>query len=195
MSTAPSVRVLDPGLDGDRIRALVRERSTLSRVRVLLGREEPIELERELYWPIALIHATAQGTGRRAWTERVQGAVDLLSGRVGLVDVDLPPVRELPVPPADRIEARLSRSAAQAVWHEFFRDHVDRRYKPMRPPVLSLDRIDRLWLPNHVVSSAGRRFLVDAMVARVEELRNFPSIEQMLRAQQPTMHRRYPCKA
>lgn len=180
MSLAPTVQVLEVDLDRERTRELVRERSVLTRLRVLLRREQPIEVEHDLYWPIALVHATASGTGRRRWTDRVQGAIDLVSGRTGLVDVELPAAREVAVDPSERIPARLSRQQALEAWHEYFRDHVDRRHKPLRPPALSVDRIERLWLPNHVASSGGRSFLVDPLTARVDELKNFPHVERML---------------
>ena len=198
MSTvvASKIVVLGPGLDEERVRELVLERSTGARLRRLLGREDAIHVEHEVYWPIALVHATASSTGRRRWVERVQGAIDLISGRVGLVDLDVPDRREVQADERDCIPARLPRGVAELRWHEFFRDHVDRKHKPMRPPSLSVDRIERVWLPNHVVAVRDRRFLVDAMTARVDELSSFPSVEQMLASRPQTQTQGDPtCRA
>lgn len=183
--TAP-ITVLGSGLDEARVHDLVHGRTTVSRLRSMAGRAETVRIEHELYWPVALVHATAQSTGRRRWVERVLGAVDLITGRVGLVDLDMPETREVHVEERDCIPARVPRQVAELRWHEFFRDHVDRRHKPMRPPALTIDRIERVWLPNHVVSVGSRRYLVDGMTARVDELSNFPSVEHLVSSRTDT---------
>lgn len=183
MSTATSVAVETVGeeLTGERLRELLRGRSSLSRLRGLVGATaESVQLERTLYWPVALVHATARGTGRHGWTERCQGAVDLVSGRVGLVDLDLPQTQERPVRSEDCIPARVPRGVAELRWHEFFRDHVDRRRKPLRPPALSVDRIAQVWLPSHLVTAGARPYLVDALTGRVDALADFPYVEDLL---------------
>lgn len=196
MTGAGALPVLGDGLDEARIHALVQGRSVLGRVRRLVGRTpEAMRVEAQLYWPIALVHATARSTGRRSWVDRVQGAVDLVTGRVGLVDMVVPEVRDARVDPGDCIPWRLSRSTAELTWHEHFRDHVDRKHKPLRPPSLSVDRIQRVWLPNHVVAVDDRRYLVDPMVARVEPLEHFAGIEALLADRTPETTRRLPCKA
>lgn len=182
MSTAVAVplRVLGHGVALERVEDLVRDRSAVARLRRLAGRPETVRVEHELYWPVALVHATARSTGRRQWVERVQGAVDLVTGRVGLVDLEVPEAREVRADERDCIPARVSRTVAELRWHEFFRDHVDRQHKPLRPPALTVDRIERVWLPNHVVAVGSRRYLVDGMTARVDELSNFPSVEHLV---------------
>lgn len=183
--TTRTVRVLGTGLDPARIHELMPGPSPLARVRRLLGGrlDEQVRIGPQLYWPIALVHATARSTGRRQWIDRVQGAIDLVTGRVGLVDLEIPPSREIGAREVDCIPARVGRSSATALWHEYFRDHVDRQRKPLRPPELSIDRMERVWLPNHVVTTAGRDYLVDAMVGRADDLRNYPVVEQMLGVQ------------
>lgn len=180
------ITVLGPGLDEARVRELVHDRSINSRLRRMAGRSEVLEVDHELYWPVGLVHATARSAGRRRWVERVQGAVDLITGRVGLVDLDVPDTRELHVDERDCIPSRVPRHVAELRWHEFFRDHVDRKHKPMRPPALTIDRIERVWLPNHVVSVGSRRYLVDGMTARVDELSNFPSVEHLVSSRTDT---------
>ncbi|WP_154402158.1 hypothetical protein [Ornithinimicrobium cavernae] len=196
MSVATTMVLLDVPRSRERSIELVRRRSLVSVVRERLGRGDPSVVDRELYWPIALVRATASGTGRRQWRDQVLGAVDLVSGRIGIVDVDLPPTRELTAAEGDLIPARMSRTVAERLWHEWFRDHTDRRRKPMRPPALSVDQIERVWLPNHLVTAGGRRFLVDPMVGRVEDLRNVPSVEQLLSDQtDPRTEGATTCKA
>lgn len=185
VGTTRTLKVLGTGLDPARIHELVAGPSPLARFRRLLGGrpEEKVLIGPQLYWPIALVHATARSTGRRQWIDRVQGAIDLVTGRVGLVDLEMPPSQEIGALQLDCIPARLGRVGAAALWHEYFRDYVDRQRKPLRPPELSIDRIERVWLPNHVVTTAGRHYLVDAMVGRADDLRNYPVVEQMLGTQ------------
>lgn len=174
------VAVLGQPLAEARVRELLRRRSTASRLRAALGREQQVSLDGLVYWPVALVHARAEGQGRGTWVERIQGAVDLVSGRVGLVDLQLEDPRWCTVQDAHRIPPRVPRGVAELRWHEFFRDHVDRRRKPMRPPALSIDRIQEVWLPAHLVTVGGRRYLVDALTARVDELADFPYVEGVL---------------
>lgn len=196
MSVATALVLLDTPRSRERSIEMVRSRSLASAARERLGRGGSVEVDRELYWPIALVYAAARGTGRRQWTDQVLGAVDLVSGRVGIVDIDLPPTRDLTAEDRDLIPARMRRPLAERLWHEWFRDHIDRRRKPMRPPALSVDRIERVWLPNHLVIADGRQYLVDPMVARVDHLRNFPGVEQMLREQiDPRTEGDMTCKA
>lgn len=181
MSLATTLSVLDVARGRQQSIDLVRSRSTASRLRHRLGRGEPVSVGRELYWPIAVIHASAAGTfWGRPWTDRVLGAVDLVTGRIGLVDLDLPTTERVEAAPEACVAARLGQQRAEAAWHEYFRDYIDRRRKPMRPPTLTVDRIDRLWLPNHVASVGARTYLVDPLVGRVEELSCFPHVQQML---------------
>lgn len=172
---APTVlAVVDNGLGPRAATEAVRRRSARARLRALLGGEPDVRSHGPVYWPIAVVHATARSTGRRQWVERVQGAVDLVSGRIGLVDAELP---DLHHPDADErrmVPARLGPDAALATWHEYFRDHVDRRRKPLRPPALSVDRVERLWLAHQLVTADDRAFLVDPMTARAEEATDFP---------------------
>lgn len=169
-----ALAVVENGLDAGAAEQAVRRRSARARLRTRLGGEPDIRCHGPVYWPVAVVHATARSTGRRQWVERVQGAVDLVSGRIGLADA-APAV--LPHPDADQrrtVPARLGPDAALTAWHEYFRDHVDRRRKPLRPPALSVDRVERLWLAHQLVTADDRAFLVDPMTSRAEEATSFP---------------------
>lgn len=181
MSTT-TLHVIDNGLDAAAARGLVLTRSPWVRLRSLVGEEPDVQTLGPAYWPIAVIHATARSTGRRQWVERVQGAVDLVSGRIGLIDAELPEVTTVSAPTARLVPARLSRREALRSWHEYFRDWVDRRRKPLSPPELSVDEVERLWLGHQLAASQGREFLVDPVSHRAEELKHFPWAEQALHA-------------
>lgn len=187
MSVTTAVRVLDTHVDDSQARTLVRRHTLRGRVRDVFGGRPKVEVLGELYWPIAVVHATARSSGRRQWVERVQGAIDLVSGRIGLVDVELPADREVEVGQERLIAARLGRAEALAAWHEYFRDYVDRRRKPMRPPGLSVDRVERLWVPHRVAVRGDARFLVDPVTSRAERMENFPSVAKMLAAAEGTV--------
>lgn len=132
-------------------------------------------VERSVYWPIAVLTGTATGTGRREWTHRSQGAIDLVTGRIGLLDRDVTDVRELEDLPEDRVPPRLSRQRAMDRWHELFRDHVDRRFKPLRPPRLSVDGLEALWLEHYLVRVGEHRFLVDSVTGSPRDVRSLPA--------------------
>lgn len=145
-----------------------------SRWRSLAGRLPLPVVERSVYWPIAVVTGTATGTGRRQWTHRSQGAIDLVTGRIGLLDRDVTRLRELPGLPEERVPPRLSRQQALESWHELFRDHVDRRFKPLRPPRLSLDSVEALWLEHYLVRVGEYRFLVDSVTGAPRDVRGLP---------------------
>lgn len=180
MSSPISIGVLDSGLDDEQLRSIVHRRSLRVRAGHLLGRPERVTVGHSLYWPVAIVHASARSAGRRQWVERVQGAVDLVTGRVGLVDVDLPAAEEVAARPERLITPRLTRAQALGAWHEYFRDYVDRRRKPLRPPTLVADRVDTLWLRNRLVTAGSKRLLVDPLVSRVDDLRNYPYAAQFV---------------
>jgi hypothetical protein len=120
------------------------------------------------------VAGTATGTGRRQWTHRSQGAIDLVTGRIGLLDRDITGTREAPDLPEGRVPPRLSRERALRSWHELFRDHVDRRFKPLRPPKLSLDSVESLWLEHYLVRVGEHRFLVDSVTGAPRDVRALP---------------------
>jgi hypothetical protein len=177
-----TLQVIDNGLDAAVARRLVLTRSLRARMRSLVGDEPDVAILGPAYWPIAVVHATARSTGRRRWVDRVQGAVDLVSGRIGLLDAALPEVATVTAAADQLVPARLSRQEALSSWHEYLRDWVDRRRKPLSPPDLTVDKIERLWLGHQHAVSQGREFLVDPVSHRAEELKNFPWAAQALRA-------------
>jgi hypothetical protein len=157
---------------------VVRRRSLSSRLRGRLGDHDPAEPVGTAYWPIAIVEATARSTGRRRWTERVRGAVDLVSGRIGLVDEDVPVLECVQVEEAAVVPARLGRDVALDAWHTYFRDYVDRRRKPMSPPALSVDSVQRLWLEHLILADRDRQFLVDPVTHRADPIESFPWVIQ-----------------
>jgi hypothetical protein len=177
-----TLQVIDNGLDAAAARRLVLTRSLRARMSSLLGGEPEVSILGPAYWPIAVVQATARSTGRRRWVDRVHGAVDLVSGRIGLLDADLPGVTTLTASHDRLVPARVSRQEALGSWHEYLRDWVDRRRKPLSPPELTVDRVERLWLGHQHATVQGREFLVDPVSHRAEELKNFPWAAQALHA-------------
>lgn len=142
---------------------------------------QPAQHLGEVYWPLALVWASAAGTGRRQWREGLLGAVDLVTGRPGIVDVALPPLARQHVA-TGRIPPRVPRDRALLTWHDFHRDHVDRRRKPFRPPRLTVDRVELAWLPHQLVGCGTSRYLVDTLVRRVDPLEDFPYVREQVTA-------------
>lgn len=99
-----------------------------------------------------------------------------MTGRAGVVDVDLPMTRPREVGKDDRVSACHDDAQVHNLWRDFFRDYIVRRRRPLRPPVLAVDRLEHVWLPYHVVAADDRRFLVDLLMRRVDPLRTFPEV-------------------
>ena len=170
--------LVDRRLSVEEAAEVVRRRSLTSRLRGRLEDHPPAALEGIAYWPIAIVEATARSTGRRRWTERVRGAVDLVSGRIGLVDEEVRVLDSVYVEQGTVVPARLGRQTALDAWHEYFRDYIDRLRKPMSPPTLSVDSVERLWLEHLILTECDREFLVDPVTHRADPLESFPWVIQ-----------------
>ncbi|MGH3665627.1 MAG: hypothetical protein ACRDU8_05985, partial [Egibacteraceae bacterium] len=83
---------------------------------------------------------------------------------------------ERAVPAAACVPARWDVHELQAAWRDFFWAYIVRQHRPLRPPQLAIDRFRPVWLPYHVVSAGGRRFLVDLLTRRVDPLKVFPEV-------------------
>lgn len=182
--------VLGRDLPEAEVLELVRRRCVRARLRAVLGAPERVRGAGTLYVPVAVMEATATGTGRRRWHDRTRGMVDLLTGRVGLVDRELSPLEPREAPAGDVVPALVSPQQASRLWHEFFRDHIDRRRRPMQPPDLSLDRCERLWLPLHLVHVDGDSVLVDAITRRTDPVSLFPAVARFVREREERPVRR-----
>lgn len=166
---------------------VVERRSLTARLTAIRGGRD-VQMVASIYWPIAVIEARASSTGRRRWTEHTTGAIDLISGRIGIVDEEVPRQHDVSVDPETVIPTRLSRADALADWHDYFRDYLDRRRRPLRPPALSVDRIEPLWVEHQLVQQGEQRFLVDPVTRRADPLDHFPSVAQSMKTMkdQPT---------
>jgi hypothetical protein len=160
--------------------AVVDQRTLRARLTARWGGSRPTAEVESLYWPIAIIHARATSTGRRAWIEHTVAAIDLVSGRIGLVDEKVPLEREVEVRPESVIPPRLGRQNALAAWHDYHRDYVDRRRRPMRPPALEVERIEPTWLEHRLVTQGDQRFVVDPVTLRADPLEHFPWVARCL---------------
>lgn len=176
--------VLDSRLDAAEAAFVTERRSLTARLGTLRGRSGA-RVVGAVYWPIAIVHARASSTGRRQWTERTVGAIDLVSGRIGIVDEEVPRRSEVVVDHGTVIPPRLGRDQALADWRDYFRDYVDRRRHPLRPPGLSVERVEPVWVEQQVVEHGGHRFLVDPVTHRADPLEGFPWVEQHLTISDP----------
>lgn len=179
------IQVLGEELAEAELLTLLLRRTLGTRLRTALGRTQRARSLGTFYTPVAVIEATATGAGRRPWRDRTLGIVDLLTGRVGLADRSLPPLVERAVPAGAVVPARVPPQQASRLWHEFFRDHIDRRRRPMRPPHLTLDSCERRWLPLQVLDVAGGRVAIDPVTRRADPVTLFPALAQLLQAGQP----------
>lgn len=176
--SSTSLTLVDRRVGAAEAVAAVERRSLLGRLRGRRPDGRGAEVVDTYYWPIAVVEATAKDTGRRGWTDRTRGAIDLVSGRIGLVDTDLP-TTEVDVEERRLVPARLGPTRALEDWHDYFRDWTDRRRKPLRPPAFSVDRLQRLWLEHPVVALRGSLFLVDPATLRADPLEDFPWLAQL----------------
>ena len=176
-----SITVAGTPMGQEALDRIVHRRTLVARVRHTLGSADPLRIDTTVYWPIVCVRATADGRWlRKEWSERAYGAVDLVTGRVGLIDADLPPLRTQEVDPAACVEPELDAGGARDKWDAFFRNYVERRRKPLQPPAYTVDTVEPMWLPHHVVSEGSQQLVVDPMTRRAEPLADFPPIHRML---------------
>jgi hypothetical protein len=176
------IDVLACDRDEGRASALVRRRAGGVLARLARGSSQHTRVVRTVYWPLAFFDASASTMTLRGrpWQARVATAADLVTGRLGVVDIDLPDLEPLAVSTADILAARWEPDELEDRWREFFRAYVHRRYRPLRAPELSIDRLRRAWLPYHVVAAGSRTYLVDLLTRRVDRLEDYEEVREVV---------------
>lgn len=183
----PTVSVVDATLDDEKVRRLVARRDVLPAVRHLLRIAPPRPEPRgHAYWPIALVKtmATVKVPFRQPFDVRVAGAVDTVTGRCGLVDVDLPDRVDRDASADIVIEERFDDAEVRARWREYFRNHVVRQYRPSRIDRIEVVELEYCHLPYRVVVDGGRVYLVDELVRRVDPVDQLRHVDTYLTASQ-----------
>lgn len=180
-----TVRVVAATLDDEKVRRLVARRDVLPAARHLLRIAPPRPVPRgHAYWPIALVKtiATIKVPFRRPFDVRVAGAVDTVTGRCGLVDVDLPERADRETSTAVVIGKRLDDTAVRAKWREYFRNHVVRQYRPSRIDRIEVVELEYCHLPYRVVVDGTRVYLVDELMRRVDPVDQLRHVERYFTA-------------
>lgn len=175
----PTLQVIAAALEDGEVGRLVARRDALAVARGLLRIAPPHpQLRGRAYWPIWLVTGTAtfKLPFRQPRDARLEGAVDGMTGRCGVVDVNLPPVESRDCGDVVVIPERLDADAAGARWREFFRNYLWRRFRPAAIPRLEIADIRPCHLPYRVVVDGRGVYLVDELMRRVDPLDQMPEV-------------------
>lgn len=174
-----TVRVVAAALGDQRVSRLVARRDVLPAVRHLLriAPPRPVPAGRA-YWPITLVKGVAavKLPFRRPDDVRVAGAVDAVTGRCGLVDVELPVLEQRDAGDAVVIGECFDQDAVRTRWREFFRNYVVRKFRPSAIERLDIVEFEPCYLPYRVAVDGSRVYLVDELMHRVDPLDQLPEV-------------------
>ena len=174
------IPVVDAPLDpGDALR-LVARRHWLAWLRIRWQvAPEVLREAGSLYWPIYLIRARVvyRPALRRPVQLRWLGAVDGVTGRAGNAEIRVPPRVLRDVDPAQVIPSRYAQEQILQTWRVFARRFVEVRYKPVEIRELSVEDLEHCYLPYCVVVGAGKTYLIDCLMRRVDPLSELPELD------------------
>lgn len=127
-----------------------------------------------LHYPDYLAYTTVvlRRVGRDDREVKFIAAVDAATGRVGEVDVSLPETETRQVDDDRVLPVEVDETEAASNWEEWLFPYLDRRYRPVKRPTTSLDRLALVYTPYHVVDYGpdGDRYAVSALTKQVELL-------------------------
>lgn len=181
------ISCFEPRIDADeairRTDRLTFKTALLSAVRSLLGRDDD-EHDPDvtvLYYPdyLAYTTVTLRRVGRSDKEEKFIAAVDAATGRVGEVDVTLPDVEKRTVPENRIVPIDFDEDDAEREWDDWLFSYVDRTYRPVKRPELSLDRLELVYTPYYIVDYGpdADRYAISALTKQAELLEDIPPLD------------------
>lgn len=144
----------------------------LATVRSLLGSDaDPVAVTR-LYYPNYLAYTTVDlhRIARGERTVKFVAAIDAITGRAGEVDVDLPDRETIGVGEVQVLPVEVDRETAHERWRDWLFPYLDRKYRPVRRPDRSLDRLELVYTPYWIVDYGpdGTQYAVSGLTKQVE---------------------------
>lgn len=144
------------------------------RIESLLGRGRDHEAIYPLYYPDYIAYTTVElrRVARSSRTVKFLVGIDAVTGRVGEVDIELPPRERRDVDGAAVIRPDLDRSDAESEWSEWIFPFLDRKYRPVKRPEYVLDRVELVYVPYWLVDygTLEGSFVVSGLTKQVESV-------------------------
>ena len=172
------IRTFEPRLSASAA-ASRTERITLGsylrgRIESLLGRGRDPEAIYPLYYPDYIAYTTVElrRVARSSRTVKFLVGIDAVTGRVGEVNIELPPRERRDVDGSAVIRPDLDRSDAESEWNEWIFPFLDPRYRPIKRPEYTLDRVELVYVPYWLVDygTLERSFVVSGLTKQVENV-------------------------
>lgn len=179
------IQTFDPKLDAesavarsDRITIDTFLRAKLSTL--LNADKEPDEVSL-VYYPDYIAYTTVElhRYFRGDRTVKFLVGIDAVTGRVGEVDVELPPRKSVDSS-SDAIDAELTLTDAKGEWDDWIFPYIDRRFRPFKRPDFSLDELELVHVPYWLIDygTLADSYVVSGLTKQVEEVVSLNPIER-----------------
>lgn len=179
------IRTFDPRL-GARAAVERTDRITIgtflrAKLSSLLGREEEPEAVSLVYYPDYVAYTTVELRRylRDDRTVRFLVGIDAVTGRVGEVDVELPPRETVEVDPDRTIPVELAPAEAESEWRDWILPYVDRRFRPVKRPEFLLDELELVHVPYWLIDygTLADSYVVSGLTEQIEEVVSLKPVE------------------
>ncbi len=179
------IQTFDPKLDAES--AVVRsDRITIdtflrAKLSTLLNADKEPDEVSLVYYPDYIAYTTVElhRYFRGDRTVKFLVGIDAVTGRVGEVDVELPPRKSVDSS-SDAIDAELTPTDAKDEWDDWIFPYIDRRFRPFKRPDFSLDELELVHVPYWLIDygTLADSYVVSGLTKQVEEVVSLNPIER-----------------
>ncbi|WP_129113430.1 hypothetical protein [Halegenticoccus tardaugens] len=180
------IQTFDPRLSAasavDRTDRLTLGSYLRAKVATLIGIEHTPNAVSPVYYPDYIAYTTVElhHVTRSTRTVKFLVGIDAVTGRVGEVDIELPPREEQSVKKISVIPPRLDQDEAGAKWREWILPYLDRTYRPIKRPEYTLDRVELIYVPYWLIDygTLDESFVISGLTRQVEKVEDLQPVKE-----------------
>ena len=158
-----------------------------SKLESVLGRGGAEPRVTTLYYPDYLAYTTVvfDRIGRGEKTVKFVAGIDAATGRAGEVDVTIPEIETRTAPDGRIVPVSVDEREAEETWDDWLFGYLNRKYRPVRRPETSLDRLELVYTPYYVVDYGedGERYAISSLTKQTELLEDIGPLADAYREQ------------
>lgn len=152
-----------------------------SKLESILGRRSPDSTVTTLYYPDYLAYTTVvlDRVGRSDKEVKFAAGVDAATGRAGEVDVTIPEIETRRVSDEQVVPVSVDETEATARWDDWLFGYINRKFRPVKRPETSLDRLELVYTRYYVIDyGPDERYAISALTKQTELLEDIEPLAE-----------------